>query len=788
MLKNYFKTAWRNLMKNKFYSFINIAGLSVGLCVGMLILLWVQDEYSFDNFHSKAKDIYRLENRVGTGNSTQIWTSTVAPIGKIIKTQLPEVKDYVRITGNYFFSAFRNGDKVFKENNTIMADPTFFTFFDFPLIKGNKTNPLPTINSVVLTESSARRYFGTDDVTGKTIMGDGKESFVVSGVIKDFPKNSSIRPDMVFAMEYLNQKSYAGKTGAETMDHDFRQFNYRTYLLLQPGTNTTALATKIRNIHLANKADDTDILYLVQALKNMHLYNADGTEAGIQTVHMFTIIALLVLVIACINYVNLSTARSLLRSKEVSMRKIVGAARVQLFLQFIIETALLFILASVVAVVLMYAALPLFNDVSGKELEINLGDYHLWMVILLTIAGSLVASSIYPALMLSSFKPLKALKGKASTSAGDATFRKVLVVTQFAFSVMLITGTLVIKNQLDYIRSKELGYDKAYTLHVGMREMGNHYEAVKAGLLKQPGVLAVARASSSPVEMEGETGSNDWAGKQQGQTLMLHPMSVDKDFMPFFKMQLAAGNNFTNSAADSTHFILNETAIRETGIKDPVGKPFKLWNMQGTIIGVVKDFHFASMKEKIAPAIFYYNPNNNYQLFVKTTGADAQKAIAAVEAQWKNYNEGFPFSYVFLDDTFDQLYRGETRTGTLFNAFAAIAILISCLGLFGLAAYTAQVRTREIGVRKVLGASVSGIVRLLATDFVKLVLIAIVIAIPVAWYTMNQWLQAFAYKTNIGWHIFALAGIIAIGIAFLTISFQSIKAALANPVKSLRTE
>ena len=775
-------------MKNKFYSFINIAGLSAGLCVGMLILLWVQDEYSYDNFHSKAKNIYRLENRVGTGNSTQIWTSTVAPIGKLAKDQLPEVKDYVRMSESGYFSTFRNGDKIFNEDKTILADPSFFSFFDFPLIKGNKANPFPTVNSVVLTESSARRYFGTDDVVGKPLLADGKESFMVSGVIKDFPQNSSIRPDMVFPMEYFNQKQYGGKTGNETMEHDFVQFNYQTYLLLQPGTNVTALATKIRNIHLANKADDTDILYLVQALKNMHLYHADGTEGGIETIRMFTIIALLVLIIACINYVNLSTARSLLRSKEVSMRKIAGAARGQLFLQFIVETALLFILASIFAIALMYLVLPVFNEVSGKVLEINLGDYHLWVVILVTITGSLIASSIYPALMLSSFKPLKAFKGKASTSAGDATFRKVLVVTQFAFSVMLITGTLVIKNQLTYIRSKELGYDKSYTLHMGMREMGNHYEAVKAELLKQPGVLDVTRASTSPVNIGGETGSNDWAGKQKGQTLMLHPMSIDKDFMPFFKMQLAAGSNFKDAATDSAHFILNETAIRETGIKDPVGKPFKLWNTWGTIIGVVKDFHFASMKEKIAPAIFYYNPHNDYQLFIKTTGADAQKAIAAAETQWKKYNAGFPFSYVFLDDTFDKLYRSEERTGSLFNAFAAIAIVISCLGLFGLAAYTAQVRTREIGVRKVLGASVGGIVQLLAADFVKLVLIAIVIAVPVAWYTMDQWLQGFAYKTTISWAVFVLAGVIAIVIAFATISFQSIKAALANPVKSLRTE
>jgi len=787
MIKNYFKTAWRNLMKNKFYSFINIAGLSVGLCVGMLILLWVQDEYSYDNFHSKAKNIYRLENRVGTGNSTQIWTATVAPIAKLSKQQLPEVKDYVRFGENYF-SNYRVGSKIFEDHNTAMVDPSFFTFFDFPLIKGNKVNPFPNVNSVVLTEASVKKYFGDEDPMGKVIIAENKENFTVTGVVKDFPKNSSINPNMIFPLEYIVKRDYANKTGNETIDHDFHQFGYETYLMLQPGTDVKALATKIRNIHLANKADDTDILYLVQALKDMHLYQADGTNGGIETVHMFTAIALLILVIACINYVNLSSARSLLRSKEVSMRKIVGAARAQLFMQFVVETALLFMLASLLAIVLMYAALPVFNDVSGKELEINLRDYHLWMVILCTIAGSLAASSIYPALMLSSFKPLKALKSKASTSVGDARFRKVLVVTQFAFSVMLIAGTIVIKNQLDYIRSKQLGFDKAYTLRIGMRDMGSHYDAVKAELLKQPGVLNVSRASNSPVAMGGETGSNDWPGKQQGQTLMIHPLAIDKDFMPFFKMQLVQGSNFTDAGADSFHYILNETAIRETGIKDPIGKPFSLWDKKGTIIGVVKDFHFASMKEKIAPSIFYYQPGRSYQLFIKTTGDKAQQAIAAAEAQWKKYNAGFPFSYEFLDDAFNRLYRGEERTGLLFNAFAAIAIIISCLGLFGLAAYTAQVRTREIGVRKVLGASVGSIVQLLAADFVKLVLISIIIATPVAWYVMQQWLQSFAYKINVGWVVFVVAGVIAIAIAFLTISFQSIKAAVANPVKSLRTE
>ncbi|HVX50470.1 MAG TPA: ABC transporter permease, partial [Chitinophagaceae bacterium] len=337
MFKNYCKTAWRNLGKNKFYSFINIAGLSVGLCIGMIILLWVQDEYSFDNFHSNAKNIYRLENRVGTGNSTQIWNETVAPIAQLAKQQLPEVTGYVRTCENYYYSAYRHGDKVFAENNTIFADPQFFTFFDFPLIKGNKTNPFPNLMSVVVTETTARKYFGNDDPIGKTILVDNKLNFAVSGVVKDFPLNSSIQPDMVFAMDYFKQLAYQDKGDGKTMEHDFTQFNFNTYLSLRPGTDIKALATKIRTIHLANKPDDTDILYLPQALKNMHLYHADGTDGGIATVRIFMVIALFILAIACINYVNLSTARSMLRAKEVSMRKIVGAAKTQLFLQFIIE-------------------------------------------------------------------------------------------------------------------------------------------------------------------------------------------------------------------------------------------------------------------------------------------------------------------------------------------------------------------------------------------------------------------------------------------------------------------
>lgn len=785
MIKNYFKTAWRNLLKNKFYSVINISGLTLGLAVGILILLWVQDELSFDSFHKQANNIYKLELFGGTGTSRQIWSVDVAPMGPLAKQQLPEVKDQVRVTGNQNFSLYKYGEKVFGDERVVFADPSFFSIFDFPLVEGNTAKPFTADNSVVITKTAANKFFGDANPIGKVIVADNKVNFTVSGVINDFPTNSSMRCDMIMPMSYHVKDMLANKVD---MSNDFSNFNYTTFLLLKPGTSLKSLSAKLFKIHISHKAEDTDVEYLLSPLPKIHLYNADGTNRGIETIRIFIIIALVILIIACINYVNLSTARSMLRSKEISMRKILGAAKVHLFMQFIIETALLFTVAAVLALGVIYIVMPVFNQVANKQLVFDLTNFHIWSIILLTILGTLAASSVYPALMLSSFEPLKALKGKVSAKIGDVLFRKILVVTQFSFSVLLIIGTLVITNQLSYIRTKELGYDKSQTFAFWMRDMGTHYDAVKSELLKQPGVVGVTRASGTIVSIGNMSGDNEWDGKASGQTFIVHPISVDKDFISSFKMKMVQGAGFTGTVADSTHLILNETAIKEAGIKDPIGKPFRLQKIRGTIIGVVKDFHYASIKEKIAPAIFYYKPADMDVAYVKTTSKDAQKAISAAGAQFKQYNGQYPFTYQFLDETYNNLYKGEQQEGVLFNYFAGIAIFISCLGLLGLAAFTAQVRTREIGVRKVLGSSVSGIVGLLATDFIKLVIIAILIASPVAWYAMNHWLDGFAYKTSIGWSVFAVAGITAIFIAFVTISFQSIKAAMVNPVKSLRSE
>ena len=788
MFRHYFKTASRSLVRNKFYSFINIAGLTIGLTVGILILLWVQDEYSYDSFHKNAPNIIKLENMVGTNVSRQLWTSTTAPIGVMAKQQIPGIKDVVRITGNYFYALYQYKDKSFSDIRNYFTDASFFTVFNFPMIKGNPVNPFPDSYSVVITETTAKKFFGSDDAIGKVISADDSAHFKVTGVVKDFPENSSMKGDMFFPMSLLAQKRYAGSTDGKNIFNDYAQFDFDTFILLQPHFSFSGFAKKLRDIHLSVKPEDTDIGYVWLPLTKMHLYHSDGSEGGASTVRMFMIIAILILIIACINYVNLSTARSMLRSKEVSLRKIVGAAKLQLFLQFIIETTLLFAFAVIIALLLVYVLLPLFNQVSGKGIVINFTDYHIWIVILSSVAGTLVISGIYPAILLSSFEPIKGLKGKISTSISSAMFRKILVVVQFTFSIVLITGTIVIGNQLRYIQSKQLGYDKENVLTMPLIHMAPHLDAIQADLLKQPGITDVTWSSGDIIDLGGQTGDNDWDGKQNGETVMLNPINVNQNFIPFFKMQLEEGKNFVGDITDSAHFILNETAVAAMRLKNPIGKRIRLWETTGTITGIVKDFNFQSVRNKIKPAIFYNHQKTYGHLYVRTTGRNLPIVIAAAKNEWTKYNADFSFNYNFLDDKFKRLYESEQRTGLLFNIFAGIAIFISCLGLFGLAAYTAQVRTKEIGVRKVLGSSVSGIIQLLAKDFVKLVVVAIVIATPIAWYLMNAWLRDFAYKINLHWSVFAIAGLIAIVIAMVTISFQSIKAALANPVKSLRTE
>ncbi len=787
MIKNYFKTAWRNLWKNRFYTSINILGLAIGLAVGLVILLWVKDELSYDKFHSGQQHIYRVVANIGTGSSRQSWGEVPAPMGHFGRTQIPEVKNAVRIVNNDEYSMYKAGDKQFNSVRSAFIDSTFFTLFDFKVITGNPLKPFPDINSILVTTSAAKKYFGNEDPIGKVIVADDKDNYTVRGVIADFPENSSLKFDILFSID-LVARGYSQNNFWKSMNGDWGNYYALTFLQVGPGASLSSVEKKLTRILRDHNESATDNTFTLQPIANLHLYAPDGSSSAMQMVKLFIGVAILLLVIACINYVNLSTARSLLRAKEVSVRKIIGAARGQLFLQFIVETIILFLIATIIAIGIIQLIMPLYNSIAGKHNVFTLRDAGVWTTILYTIVGTLIASSIYPALLLSSFKPILALKGKISASVGSGSFRKVLVVTQFVFSVVLIIGTLVIGKQLRYLQEKDLGYDKTHLFAFNMRGIRDHYEAAKTELQKQPGITAVTAAQSNIVNIRSTTGDTDWDGKEANRSFLIHPLAIEKDFFSVMKLHLSEGSGFTGSPADSVHFILNETAVREAGITDPIGKSFTLWNIKGIIIGVAKDFHFTSLKTKIEPAIFYYKPSNQFTMYVKTTGRDAQKAIASAEKIWKEYNGKFPFEYTFLDETYDRMYKAEDRTSKLFNVFAGIAIFISCLGLFGLATYTAQIKTREIGIRKVLGATVASVTTLLAKDFLKLVLVAIIIASPLAWWLMNYWLHDFAYRTQISAWIFIVSGISCLLIALATVSAQAIRAALANPIDSLKTE
>lgn len=790
MFKNYFKTAWRNLWKNKFYSGINIAGLAIGLAAGIMVLLWVQDEWSYDAFHRKADTIYKINSNMGE----QVWEGSPGPLAVFCKQSIPEVLNVVRINNVDEPFLFTYQDKKFTESKLAFVDSTFFSMFDFKLLEGNSAKPFPDVNSIILTSSVAKKYFAQKDAIGKILATD-QGNFTVSGVMEDFPENSSIKYDMLLSMSlYAELFKQGGGNGANaawnTIDTDLGDFYFKTYIQLQKDASPERVVQKLSHIYLTKKGENAQgNAFSLQPLKTLHLTAADGSNSALQTVRIFLAVAVLILLIACINYVNLSTARSMLRSKEVSVRKIIGAARSHLFIQFIIESALLFLFASGLAFFIIYLLLPLYNKLSGKSLVFSLGNSNVWMVISIAIISTLFLASIYPALLLSSFKPIQALKGKLSLGIGAASFRKTLVVTQFVFSISLIIATIVISRQLQYIKEKDLGFDKEYVFSFGLKkELHDHAEAARNELLRQRGVFGVAFSDNNIAGANSTTGDTYWEGKEENRGFLIHPTNIDEHFIPLLKMQLVQGNNFTGTKADSANVILNETAIKETGIKNPVGKTFTLWHTKGTIIGVVKDFNYASLKQKVEPAIFYYSPPRNSRMFIKTTGVDASLAIAAARKVWKEYNPDFSFDYSFLDEDFGKMYQSEQRTASLFNVFAIIAIAISCLGLFGLATYTAQVKTKEIGIRKVLGASVLNITRLLAREFIVLVAIAFIIATPIAWWMMHQWLQDFAYRINISWWVFALTGFAALGIALATVSFQAIKAAIANPVKSLRTE
>ena len=790
MFKTNLVFTWRNLVKNKTYSILNIVGLAVSLAACILLLLWVQDELSFDAFNKNAANIYRLTAGFKQDGKENYWGTTPAPMATFGKKELPEVADACRIADNWNISMLEYKGKKYYGDKYGMADASFFTMFTFPLLKGNPSQLFTDDRSIVISETIAKKIFGDENPMGKVLTADDKNTYHVTGLMKDMPANSTTRYDIVYNFELL-KRNYDGKGYWKSLDGDWGNYNYSTFFLLKPGVKFNAVAGKLTKIHQRNQDGDftKNLGYILLPLNKVHLYTADGKEDGMLIVRVFFIVAIIILLIACINYVNLVTARATKRTKEISMRKIIGASKANLFRQFMGESLVIFIISMLVATVLIFTVMPVYNDIAGKNIVFNPFHANVLLVYGFALIITLLLAGIFPAVTLSSFKPLQAMKGKLGGLGSKVAFRKVLVVVQFSFSIILIISTIIIGNQLKYIRQKNLGYDKENIMSFNMGKINDHYDAVKAELLKQPGISGVTAAGADILNSWSSTGDADWDGKTpQQQTFMINQISVERDFIKVLNMQLAQGAGFTGTPADSTNFILNETAIKEMGLKDPIGKRFTFHDAKGVIVGVAKDFHFQNLHQKIAPALLFYNPGWHWRMYVKTTAKDASKTVAAVEKVWRQYNADYPFEYQFLDDAFNTNYKSDIRVGKLFNYFAIITILISCLGLFGLVTYTAETKIKEIGVRKVLGASVAGIVQMLSKDFLKLIIIATVIAFPVAWLALNKMLQQYSYRTPISWWVFVLAGVITLSIALITISFQAIRAALANPVKSLRSE
>lgn len=776
MLFNYIKIAIRNLQKNKVYAIINVAGLTVGLSAFILIALWVQDELSYDRFHEKADRIYRVvENQYYTNSELFTVAVTPAPLSAHLKTDFPEIENTFRAQPTWFL--FSQGNKKINEPG-LMADPAILDILSFPILKGDPKTALSDLTSIILTEKLARKYFPAEEPVGKIIHVSDTD-FKITAVIADVPENSHLSFDFLVSFELIK------KNGWDSLE-DWDSNSYFTYALLREDASLQEVNDKIRDEIKKNINDSGTELYL-QPLTRIHLHSnftADiGGHGDIQYIYIFSAVALFILIIGCINFMNLSTARSVKRAREVGMRKVIGAHRMQLAGQFLAESIILSFIALILAVIACQVLIPVFNEIAGKSLVLSLQSSQLWMLLISTsLITGLVAGS-YPALYLSSFKPVNVLKGAFKTGQGAVVFRQVLVVIQFTLSIVLITGTILIYDQLSFIRDKKLGFEKENVISFWGRLP--NYQSFRNELLTHPEIASITTTSGDLTSVITSSNRHEWEGKDPDHQVLLHQLSVDYDFIKAFKIDLAAGRDFSQElASDSSAYILNEEAVRQMGLQDPVGKRFN----QGTIIGVVKDFHFKSVREKIEPLVMFIWLEGYSKVYIKLAPGKVQQGLAITEEAYAKFNPDKPFEYSFLDEDFDQQYRAEQRTGVLFNYFAFVAIFISCLGLFGLVMFATEQRTKEIGIRKVLGASLQNVILLISTDFIKLVLVANVIAVPIAWHSMHRWLDSFAYHVDMRWTTFLIASVAAVLIAWLTMSYQSVKAASANPVESLRSE
>ncbi len=803
MIKNYFKTAWRNIRKNKLFSAINILGLSIGIALCFIIMLYVQDELSYDRFNKNAGNIARVIFQADINGGKINEGFVMAPVAKAMKNDLPEVRDATRLLA-YGSSKIVYNDKSFKDDRFAFVDPNFFSIFTFPMVEVNEKTALLQPHTVVLTRSTAKKYFGEENAVGKTITltADNNQPYTVTGVIEDIPANSHFHFDMFGSLT-----NFGGANSDSWMGGSFY-----TYLLLKPGTDLKKTEAKFpamvakymgpqiqqqMGLSLSQfRSKGNSLGFSLQPLTSIHLHSATNNEfepGGNATyVYIFGAIALFMLLVACINFINLSTASASKRAKEVGIRKVAGSAKWQLIKQFLSESVLVTLFAMVIAFLLVKIALPAFNDLSGKHLLFTTKPMAAFIALGLLVG---LLAGMYPAFYLSSFKPIAVLKGKLT---GNKSFglRSSLVVFQFFISVSLIIGTIVVYQQMEYIQNKNIGYDKEQVLIIpNSYLLGNKEQVYKQEFLKDPRIVNATASWYKPAGPSNYNNALAYPEGNDGQVVDGVDYHVDEQYIPTLGMKIAKGRNFSKDfKTDSSAIILNETAALALGWNNStaIGKTVirqnsdKGKNFAFHVIGVVKNFNFKSLHEIVSPLFMTLQPEGG--LIFRINTADIPGLLAVMKKQWEGYNTGEPFTYAFMDDLFSKTYSAEQKTGTILTVFSVLTIFVACLGLFGLVTYTAEQRIKEIGIRKVLGASIPQITQLLSKEFLKLVLIASLIAFPVAWWGMSKWLQSFAYRINIGWWVFVLAGLAAVFIALITVSFQAIKAAMANPVKSLRTE
>lgn len=777
MFKTNLKIAWRNLVKDKQFTFLNVLGLSAGLACALLIFLWVNDELSYDKFLANDERLYQLMENDSEESS--------GLLSETAKKQEQGIEYAAAVAPPYWFAPYTLsvGDKNLKAIGQY-AGEDYFNIFSFKLIDGNKNSVLKDKSSIVISDELATKLFGsTEGIIGKPVRFDQDTTFYVSGIFEKMPRQSSQQFDFVLSFEYFKDiKEWVTRWSDK---------GPRNYVLLRKGTDIKALNNSIANIVARNSGDTSSRVYGVK-YSDLYLYNAYTgnvlSQGRIRYVRLFSILAVFILVIACINFMNLATAKASKRLKEIGIKKVVGADRKQLIAQFLSESLLLTLIASTLAIGIAYLLLPPFNQVTGKEITLGSDTSLLFYFIPVILCTGLLAGS-YPALYLSRFKPLSVLKGNFSTSVSEVISRKGLVVFQFTLSTILIVAVVIIYQQIQLIQNTDTGYNKNNILLMSVE--GNMRGKEKSFISELKNVPGVVNASSTYHKIVGRGYSHsdmEWPGKDPENDVFFHAFEIDYDFVETMGMKMVEGRSFSRSfGGDSTKIILNETAVKAMGLKNPVGKRIRRSNATLEVIGVVKDFHVESLHQPITPAyMFLYPPGNT--IVASVQGNSQRQTIAAIERLYEKYNPGFPFTFRFLDEAYQKQYDSETRLSALSRYFAGLAILISCLGLFGLAAFTAQKRRKEIGVRKVVGASVADITSLLTRDFLKLTVISLSIAFPVSWWLMSNWLENFAYRINITPYVFVITAVAVILITVLTISYQSIKAAMANPVKSLRTE